>query len=581
MIVSTSSRKFFLNAVKYCCTILLIIISNTIVAQKPVKTKMSTYCNPINISYRYCLDTPSRREAADPTVIIFQNEYYMFASKSGGYWHSIDLLAWDLIVTDDLPIEEYAPTAVVVEDWIYFMASGENSPILRTSDPKSGKWEIVNPGFPFQVIDPALLYDNGKMFLYYGCSNQNPLYGVELDFNNKLNPVGLSTPLLNGKPEIHGWEKQGDYNELNSAPWIEGAWVNKYDGKYYLQYAGPGTEFKSYGDGVYVSEFPLGPFVYQEYSPFSIKQGGFICGAGHGSTFKDISGNYRHVATQSISVKHMFERRIGLFPAEFDRQANLYSDTKWGDYPHYIKQEKSKNTFTGWMLLSYKKKASASSTLDSSSILNAFDENIRTHWSAKTGEAGEWLNVDLDGQQTINAVQINFADQDSELFGRNDGIYYQYIIEYSNDGINWNVLIDKSKNTIDSPHDYIELDKPTIARFIRITNKYVPSGKFALSGFRIFGIADKAKPKRIDDFSALRNKNDKRNVTLNWQADKNANGYIINYGISKEKLNNHFMIYEKSEITLRSLNSNCEYYFSIDSFNEGGVSLGKQIKRVN
>ncbi|MFA7421161.1 MAG: discoidin domain-containing protein [Melioribacteraceae bacterium] len=542
---------------------------------------MSTYCNPINISYRYCLDTPSRREAADPTVIIFQNEYYMFASKSGGYWHSIDLLAWDLIVTDDLPIEEYAPTAVVVEDWIYFMASGENSPILRTSDPKSGKWEIVNPGFPFQVIDPALLYDNGKMFLYYGCSNQNPLYGVELDFNNKLNPVGLSTPLLNGKPEIHGWEKQGDYNELNSAPWIEGAWVNKYDGKYYLQYAGPGTEFKSYGDGVYVSEFPLGPFVYQEYSPFSIKQGGFICGAGHGSTFKDISGNYRHVATQSISVKHMFERRIGLFPAEFDRQANLYSDTKWGDYPHYIKQEKSKNTFTGWMLLSYKKKASASSTLDSSSILNAFDENIRTHWSAKTGEAGEWLNVDLDGQQTINAVQINFADQDSELFGRNDGIYYQYIIEYSNDGINWNVLIDKSKNTIDSPHDYIELDKPTIARFIRITNKYVPSGKFALSGFRIFGIADKAKPKRIDDFSALRNKNDKRNVTLNWQADKNANGYIINYGISKEKLNNHFMIYEKSEITLRSLNSNCEYYFSIDSFNEGGVSLGKQIKRVN
>ncbi len=581
MIVNLPKQKSFCKIMKYSWVIILILISNNLIAQKPADTKVSTYCNPINISYRYCLDSPSRREAADPTVIVLQNEYYMFASKSGGYWHSKDLLVWDLIVTDDLPIEEYAPTAVIVDDWVYFMASGEHSPIFRTGDPKSGKWEVVNPGFPFQVIDPALLYDNGKMFLYYGCSNKNPIYYVELDFNNKLNPIAQSTPLFKGEPEIHGWEKQGDYNELNSAPWIEGAWVNKHDGKYYLQYAGPGTEFKSYGDGVYVSDFPLGPFVYQEYSPFSIKQGGFICGAGHGSTFKDLSGNYWHIATQSISVKHMFERRIGLYPAGFDNQGDLYTDTKWGDYPHFIKQEKNKNTFTGWMLLSYKKKATASSTLGSSSVLNAFDEDIRTHWSARTGEAGEWQCVDLDGQQTVNAIQVNFADQDPELLGRNDSVYYQYIIEYSNDGINWNVLVDKSKNTIDSPHDYIELDKPTRARFLRITNKYVPSGRFAISGFRIFGIGDKARPKRIDDFSALRDQKDKRNVTLKWQADKNATGYIVNYGISKYKLNNHFMVYEKSEITLSGLNINSEYHFSIDSFNEGGVSLGKQIKRVN
>lgn len=580
MIVNLPKQKSFCKTMKYSWVIILILISSNLIAQKPADTKVSTYCNPINISYRYCLDSPSRREAADPTVIVFKNEYYMFASKSGGYWHSKDLLVWDLIVTDDLPIEEYAPTTVVVDDWVYFMASGEHSPILRTGDPKFGKWEVVNPGFPFQVIDPALFYDNGKMFLYYGCSNQTPIYGVELDFNNKLNPIAQSTPLLKGEPEIHGWEKQGDCNELNSAPWIEGAWVNKHDGKYYLQYAGPGTEFKSYGDGVYVSDFPLGPFVYQEYSPFSIKQGGFICGAGHGSTFKDLSGNYWHIATQSISVKHMFERRIALYPAGFDNQGDLYTDTKWGDYPHFIKQEKNKNTFTGWMLLSYKKKATASSTLGSSSVLNAFDEDIRTHWSAKTGEAGEWLNVDLDGQQTINAIQINFADQDSDLPGRNDRVYYQYTIEYSSDGINWNVLIDKSTNTIDSPHDYIELDQPTKARFLRITNKYVPSGRFAISGFRVFGIGDKARPKRIDDFSALRDQNDKRNVTLKWQADKNATGYIVNYGISKDKLNNHFMVYEKSEITLSSLNINSEYHFSIDSFNEGGASLGKQIKRV-
>ena len=36
--------------------------------------------------------------------------------------------------------------------------------------------------------------------------------------------------------------------------------MTKHNGKYYLQYAGPGTEFKSYSDGVYVSDKPLGPF---------------------------------------------------------------------------------------------------------------------------------------------------------------------------------------------------------------------------------------------------------------------------------------------------------------------------------
>src|SRR5215831_13110451 len=65
----------------------------------------TTLCNPLNLSYRFCLDTPSRREAADPTMILFKDEYYLFASKSGGYFHSTDLIHWDLITTKDLPLE--------------------------------------------------------------------------------------------------------------------------------------------------------------------------------------------------------------------------------------------------------------------------------------------------------------------------------------------------------------------------------------------------------------------------------------------------------------------------------------------
>jgi len=35
--------------------------------------------------------------------------------------------------------------------------------------------------------------------------------------------------------------------------WIEGPWVTMHQGKYYLQYAGPGTEYKSYADAVYLA----------------------------------------------------------------------------------------------------------------------------------------------------------------------------------------------------------------------------------------------------------------------------------------------------------------------------------------
>src|SRR6187549_3860194 len=78
--------------------------------------QLTTICNPVNLSYRFCLDAPSRREAADPTMVVFRNEYYLFASKSGGYFHSTDLINWDLITTKDLPLEDYAPTAVIMDD---------------------------------------------------------------------------------------------------------------------------------------------------------------------------------------------------------------------------------------------------------------------------------------------------------------------------------------------------------------------------------------------------------------------------------------------------------------------------------
>ena len=102
--------------------------------------------------------------------------------------------------------------------------------------------------------------------------------------------------------DVHGWERFGEANDNTFLrPFIEGAWMTKHGGKYYLQYGAPGTEFSGYGDGVYVGERPLGPFTYQAHNPVSYKPGGFARGAGHGSTFQDPHGNWWHTSTIGIS----------------------------------------------------------------------------------------------------------------------------------------------------------------------------------------------------------------------------------------------------------------------------------------
>ena len=537
-----------------------------------------TICNPVNLSYRFCLDTPSRREAADPTMVVYKREYYLFASKSGGYFHSTDLVSWDLITTNDLPIEDYAPAAVVMNDTLYFMAShAAPVSIYKTADPKSGRWQVANASFPIGMIDPDLFVDDdGRLFFYYGCSNVNPIYGVELD-TKTLNPVGTPVVLFNSHKEKYGWERFGDYNELPDNPWIEGAWMTKHNGKYYLQYAIPGTQFKSYGDGVYVADKPLGPFTLAKNNPVSHKPEGFVASAGHSSTFLDQYGNYWHISTMTISQKHMFERRLGLFPAFFDQDGELFVYTGFGDFPFEIPAKKITGPgelFPNWMLLSYNKPVQASSELMDHPGNYATDEEIRTYWSAKTGKQGEWITLDLQKECTINAVQLNYAENGTTLLGRGAGQYYQYLLEYSSDNKTWKVLSDKRANKTDVPHDYLELQQPVKGRYVRLTNHHMPDGTFALAGLRIFGNAGGSLPGLVTNLHAAR-ENDRAVVKLTWTPSPGAIGYNIRYGIAKDKLYHTYQVLDTNSVTIRSLNSLSKYYFTVDAFNETGITEGK------
>ncbi len=545
---------------------------------------LKTICNPVDISYRYQPDKPSRREAADPTAILFRDVYYLFASKSGGYWCSDDLASWTFIGTNEIPTEEYAPTVVSIGDTLYFLASStKKSTIYKSTDPKSGHWDIACDSLAVTVWDPALfLDDDQRLYLYWGCSNVNPIYGIELDYKDHFKLVGESIPLIYGNPSDHGWEVPGDYNtNYKNSPWIEGAWMNKHDGTYYLQYAGPGTEFKSYADAVYTSSNPLGPFKPAAYNPFSYKPEGFAAGAGHGSTFMDRYGNYWHIATSTISVRHIFERRLGLYPAFFDNDGILYSVTRFGDYPLIIpnKQvEDYRDLFPGWMLLSYQKNVTVSSSVSSHPPESMTDENIRTFWASQSGNDTEWAVMDLGKAYDVYAVQINFADYNTSLFGRQPGQAYRYLVDASRDSLNWEVIVDNSENQTDNSQAYSCLKSKISCRYIRIRNISLPGGNFALSGFRAFGNGSEALPGEVESFVARRNPADPRSVRLSWNPAKGAEGYNVSYGPEEHKLYENYMVYGDTTVTINNLNAGQDYYFTVQSFNPGGISERSIIK---
>jgi hypothetical protein len=258
-----------------------------------------------------------------------------------------------------------------------------------------------------------------------------------------------------------------------------------------------------------------------------------------------------------------------------------------GDYPQFLPgtvKNPLENNLAGWMLLSSGKRATASSTLENRSLENAFDEDIRTVWSAQSGERGEWLQVDLGNVSDIRAVQINFAEQDAIAKARTEKTFQQYVLEASEDGKNWKTLVDKRRNERDAPHDYIELKKRASARYVKLTNFQTAGGaKFSVRDLRVFGRSNVAKPAEVKKIIVRRNPADARKAVIEWEPSPGTRGYTVRFGVSPEKLYGSYQIDKASPLVkgtsliVNWLNKGADYYFSIDAFNESGITKGKII----
>jgi len=561
----------------------------------PQSDHPKTYCNPMNISYNFepyninVKSSGSFRSAADPMMVNYKGEYFLFSTNQGGFHYSKDLSHWEFVYssfqrtpTDD---DQCAPAAFVSGDTLFYAGSTYRGlPIWYSTDPKSGRFKHKVESVALPFWDPGMLLDDdGRLYMYYGSSNEFPLKAVELNRSN-FYPKSKIIDVTMLKPEQHGWERFGMNNDDSTtlAPFTEGSFMNKHNGKYYFQYGAPGTEFKVYADGVYVSDHPLGPFTYQKHNPVSYKPGGFVQGAGHGGTFEDNFGNYWHVATCMLSLKYKFERRIALYPAGFDQDGTMYVSTGYGDYPCLTPNQATDHrtgTFAGWMLLSYKKAVTVSSHDSIFIPENASDENMRTYWAATSGKPGEWLQMDLGDVKEVHAMQVNYYEHKAFQHNKALDIYHQYRILQSKDGKNWSILVDKSDNDRDVSHDYVELRKPVNTRYLRIENIHTPTGSYALSDFRIFGLAKGPIPDEVQNFKVNRSKSDPRNAQINWDPSAKAYGYNIWYGVAPGKRYNCITVNGETSYNFRGMDKGTVYYFTIEALGETGRSkMGKEIE---
>lgn len=547
-----------------------------------IKAKVSqhpkTFCNPVNLNYRFMKIGGGQgiREAADPVVVSFKDKHYLFASKSSGYWYSDDFTDWKHVFIADsvLPIEAYAPGLFIHNDYLYYVGSTHGKGMLyRSAHPEKGEWQPVKEIWSYW--DPAFYVEGDNLYMYHGCSPADPIRMQVLD----LNTLEAKTEVIdcfNSDKENHGWERTGEWNELPRRPYIEGAWMTAHQGKYYLQYAGPGTEWKSYADGVYVGTSPSGPFTYMENNPVSYKPTGFIGGAGHGCLFTAGNENYWKAATNAITVRHMFERRISFFPAGFDPDGYLFTETYLGDYPMYLpggeKQASGVNR-PDWMLLSYKKPVTASSSLADYPVGNSVDEDSRTAWVAATNNDSEWLQVDLQQPSLINAIQVNFDEYGAMQKGYEPGVYQSYQIYASANGEDWYPVVDNSLKKTDTPHDYIEFEEPFKARYLKLQNTaYTVSSHLSVRDLRVFGNGLGRKPRPVVDFTVQRDEADPCKVRLAWAEVPRTQGYLVRYGTAEDKLYNHFQVMGETTLEIGSLNKGVVYYFTIDTYNENGVT---------
>jgi len=491
-------------------------------AAEPVVGKAPRYCNPLPM-----ISEAGASASGDVTVIREGGKYYMYCT-GGGAWISEDLLNWTFQRVANVPV---APHVVKYQGAFYLC--GNDSALFKADTPigpftKLSDWKNTpGPADTWKAFDVDIFVDDdGQPYLYYPSRGVGGIYVVPLDPND-LSRFAAKPKHLFGFNRDHTWERYGEMNEYTEVAWVEGPWMQKHNGTYYLQYSASGTQWKTYAEGYYTSKSPLGPFTYAPNNPLLRKTEGLVTGTAHGSVVAGPDGRLWQFYTIVLS-NPPGGRRIGMDPVAFDKDGHMSVHVT--DTPQWapgVVADPAKDGDSGSIPVSINKvramnaQAKFSSEQPGRYAAYAVDNSSGTWWEPSPDDVRPQLTLDLGPATRFDVVQLFTIDSVRLMFtggrgfGGRSGVtpagarasgtpastpaaappavfvpepaIFQYLIEASVDGTNFTTVLDRSTNAIPRNTIFDEVD-PTRCRFVRLTMLNWPrTTPLGVIEFTVFG----------------------------------------------------------------------------------------------
>lgn len=452
---------------------------------------MRTYCNPLYVedyprgiggeSDREC--TADYRSLADPEVIRWNGKWYMFPTYRLAYV-SDDMVHWR-----NLPIEPNdvgpAPTVMLYKGRCYL--SGGDGPLYVGNTPEGPFHSLgffrLPDGRATKLRDTMLFADDdGRVYLFWGLGKEG-IYGVELSTDNLTQMLHQPKQLIAFHPE-HTWERFGEYNQSYGQTYLEGAYLLKERGRYYLVYSVPGTCYGTYCLAAYVSDVgPLEGFICQKRNPILFGKNGLVRGPGHGSFTHDADGSLWCYYTMVLCHHHKYERRIGMDRAGIDEHGELYVEGPTS-IPQPAPGEKQ---HPGWLPLTVANPTRATSCAPGRDSLYAVDEHMLTWWQPAPDDPEPAITVSLRAEYLVESLRIIWRDVEMNYSaGHLPGPFRFYIDGLTHNG--WTILLDSCSNRTDVNCFYAPC-RPTVCSHVRLHILSWPPGiKPGVIDFTAFGV---------------------------------------------------------------------------------------------
>lgn len=425
---------------------------------------------------------------ADPTVKKFGDTYYVYATTDGSgagfgpsqVWCSKDFENWT-IMPMNWPDSHWiwAPDVMQHTDGTYRMFYCQPCNIYEgVAETPRGPWKNVL-GESEAVLVPdrfvknaitldgqTFVDDDGSVYLYWGT------WGIYKGFGCG---AGKMTP------DMKGFTETRLIPNTEVKDFFEAPFVMKKDGVYFFMYSSESCHDSTYHVQYATStEGPLGPYTYKG-TILKTSKDGTVHGPGHHSILKE--GNDYYIVYHRHDNPHSnrgFHRQLCIDKLEFNSDGTItpiegsHSGVK-AFAPSVLKSEN----------LAYRKPVKVSSYYDDNFLPEyAVDDNNGTLWRPRT-MGQEWIEIDLEKIQNIRTVWTQFE------YGTS---YYQYVIETSADGKNWEIFADKRNNYLaGSPMvDFGDVK----ARYVRLTTTGTQKNGFAgaLWNIKVFGEYETASP---------------------------------------------------------------------------------------